>query len=244
MKSELNNLIELQKDDTRIRQLNKTIDTSEERRANLEEEFEKHVSFMRDIQKDRDEANAKRVELEVQIREAKTDMERANRNLKTARDQKQYEAAMRELASLNKQISKFETKVLENMEVSEKAENILEERADEVNDLESNWKKKIQDFDKELINSKAELKQLTNKREVILANISSGLVAIYDRLVKKSRNGMGVVKVKDNACSACFMYLRKQMVVDLKTTNKIVTCESCARILYVDDEDHAEKTAG
>lgn len=244
MKSELNSLIELQRDDTRIRQLKKTIDTSEERRANLEEEFEKHISFMCEIQKNRDEANAKRVELETQIKEAKTDMERANRNLKTARDQKQYEAAMRELASLNEQISKFETKVLENMEVSEKAANILKERADEVNDLESNWKKKLQDFDKQLINSKAELKQLTNKREVILANISSRLVAIYDRLVKRSRDGMGVVKVKDNACSACFMYLRKQMVVDLKTTNKIITCESCTRILYVDDEDRAETTAG
>lgn len=243
MKSELSNLIELQKTDTRIRQLRKTIETAGERRAILEEEFEKHASFIREIQNNRDKARAKRAELEVQIEEVKISLERANRNLTTAQDQKQYEAAMREIDTLNKQISKLETGVLENMETAEEAEKVLDERADEVKNLESDWEKTQKEFDDELTSNKKESEDLTKERETVFAKVTPKIASVYDRLVKRSRDGIGVAEVKDNACSACFMSLRKQMIVDLKITSEIITCESCTRILYINNEEQIEATA-
>ncbi len=243
MKSELGTLVELQKTDTRIRQLNENIETAEERRAKLEEEFEKHASSIREIQKQRDDAQAKKAELEAHIAEAKTGLKRADRNLRAARDQQMYEAAMRETDALNKQISQYETEILENMELSEEAEKVLEERADEVNNLESDWEGRQKEFDTELEENKKELANRTANRESVFSEVSPKLAAVYNRLVTRSRDGIAVAAVVDNACSACFMSLRKQMIVDLKTTNEIITCESCTRILYVADEEQVEATA-
>lgn len=243
MKSELSTLIELQKTDTRIRQLNENIETAKERRATLEEEFEQHAFSIREIQNNRDEARAKRAEIEAHIAEAKTSLERANRNLTTAQDQKQYEAAMREIDVINKQISKHETDILENMEVYEAAEKTLEERSEEVNNLEGNWKKTQAEFDKELKANKAELNKLTKEREKVFAEVSPTLASVYDRLVTRSRDGIAVAEVIDEACSACFMKLRKQILVDLKTTSEIFTCENCTKIMYVVNEDQSEAVA-
>lgn len=243
MKSELETLVELQKTDTRIRQLNENIETAEERRAKLEEEFEKHASSIREIQNNRDQAKTKRAELETHIAESKTSLERANRNLTTAQDQKQYEAAMREIDTLNKQVSKFETGVLENMEIIEEAEKVLSERAEEVANLESDWEKTQGEFEAELKNNKAELERLVKEREMVFADVSPELAAVYNRLVTRSRDGVAVAEVVEEACSACFMSLRKQLLVDLNTTSKILTCENCTRILYVSNEEQLEATA-
>ena len=243
MKSELGILVELQKTDTRIRELRENIETAEQRRADLEQEFEKHASSIRDIQTKRDEAKEAKASLEAKIAEVNTGLERANRNLKNAQDNQQYEAAMKEIDSLNKQNSAHETGILENMEIIEETESVLEERADEVNNLESDWEAKQKEFDSALASDRKEFEELTKEREKVFVQVSPQLASVYNRLVTRSRDGIAVAAIKDDSCSACNMSLRKQMIVELKTTDKIITCESCTRILYVVNEEETVEAA-
>lgn len=239
MKSELAKLVQLQKTDTRLRQLKNNIETAETRRAELQDEFEKHASSIREIQSRLEGAKETKSGLEKEIAEARVGLERAARNLKTAQDTKQYEAAMREIDSLNRQISNFETKILELMEVIDETSATLEERADEVANLESDWEKRQAEFEENLETDRAELEELSKARQDVFSGLPDRLAAIYDRLVSRSRDGIAVAEVIDGSCSACFMSLRKQVVVELKTTNEIITCESCTRILYVDEQKEA-----
>jgi predicted nucleic acid-binding Zn-ribbon protein len=233
VKSELEKLIELQKTDTNIRKLKKAIDTAEARRASIGQEFEQHASSIREIQQKRDTAQAKRAELEGQIAENKTYLERANRNLKTATDQKQYETAMRETDALQKQIVALETQVLELMTESEEVEKVLGERSEEINSLESNQKTALTGFDKEVTANKKEFEIETKKRHEVFITLPAQMASIYNRLAQRSRDGIAVAEVVNGSCSACFMKLRPQMQLELKTTDRIMTCENCTRILYI-----------
>ena len=233
MKSELEKLIELQKTDTNIRKLKKAIDTAEARRASIGQEFEQHASSIREIQQKRDTAQAKRAELEGQIAENKTYLERANRNLKTATDQKQYETAMRETDALQKQIAALETQVLEQMTESEEVEKVLAERSEEINNLESNQKTALTGFDKEVAANKKEFEIETKKRHEVFITLPAQMASIYNRLAQRSRDGIAVAEVVGGSCSACFMKLRPQMQLELKISDKIMTCENCTRILYI-----------
>jgi uncharacterized protein len=236
--------VELQKTDTRIRQLRENIETAEQRRAGLEQEFKQHASSIQEIQDRKTETQHKKNELEIRINETKTSLERANRNLTTAADTKQYEAAMREIDALNKQISGFETQILELLEEVDETDKILDERKEEIDSLQSNWDTTQKDFDKQLKSDKKEYAELTGARQTVFADVSPRLAAVYNRLITRSRDGIAVAEVKEGACSACFMNLRKQMLVQLKTTNEIFTCESCTRILYIDQsEEQSEATA-
>ena len=231
--SELEKLIELQKTDTNIRRLKKAIETAEQRRAGIEQEFERHASSIREIQAKRDAAQIKRADLEKQIAENKTYLERADRNLKGSQNQKEYETAMRETDALQKQISALETQVLEQMTEIEEVEKILAERSEEINSLESNRAAALKEFDKELGKSKKEFESEAARRHEIFITLPAQKAAIYNRLAQRSRDGIAVAEVIGGSCSACFMKLRPQMQVELKTSDRIMTCESCTRILYV-----------
>ncbi len=239
MKSELEKLIELQKTDTNIRNLKKAIESAEQRRASLEQEFEQHAFSIREIQSKRDTAQATRADLENKIADNKIFVERSNRNLKNAQNQREYETAMRETDSLQKQVSALETQVLEKMTEIEEVEKILTERADEINSLEANQKAALKDFDAELAKNKQEEKIESGKREKVFQTLPPQMASIYNRLAQRSRDGIAVAEVLGGSCSACFMSLRPQVQVELKTTDVIITCENCTRILYISPEPKA-----
>ena len=234
MKSELEKLVELQKTDTNIRKLKKAIDTADQRRAEIEQEFERHAFEIRTIQSRAEQARTERNNLEKQIAEAKASLERANRNLKNAQNQKQYEAAVREADTLQKQISTLETQVLEKMTTVEEVEGVLQARAEEIASIEINRQKTISDFDVEIENHRKEFEEESRKRQEVFVTLPPQLASVYNRMATRSRDGIAVAEVKNGACSACFMSLRPQMLVEIKTTDKIITCESCTRILYIE----------
>ena len=233
MKSELEKLVELQKTDTNIRKLKKAIETADERRAAIEQEFEQHASSIREIQTRSETAKAERDRLEAQIAENKNYLERADRNLKHAQNQKEYETAMRETDALQKQIAALEAQVLEKMTTVEEVEKVLAERSEEISSLESNRRSEMETFETELAANQAELDSELKKRHDVFITLPANLASVYNRMAQRSRDGIAVAEVKNGSCSACFMKLRPQMQVEIKKGDRIITCESCTRILYI-----------
>jgi predicted nucleic acid-binding Zn-ribbon protein len=243
VKAELEKLIDLQKTDTNIRRLKKLVETADTRRADIEQEFEKHASSIRDIQNRRDQFVSERAELEKQIAENKSYLERADRNLKHAQNQKEYETAMRETDALQKQIAAFETQTIEKMTGLEEVEKELADRAEEIASLDGKRAEAVSGFDAELAQSRSELEAEEQRRQEVFATLPAQLAAVYNRLAQRSRDGIAVAEVRNGSCSACFMSLRPQMQVEVKRGDQIITCESCSRILYI-PESKAAVTEG
>jgi predicted nucleic acid-binding Zn-ribbon protein len=232
VRAELDKLIELQKTDTNLRRLKRALETADERRAAIEQEFEQHAFSIREIQGRRDELHTTRADLERQIAENRTYLERAERNLKHSQNQKEYETAMREMDALQKQITAFETQIVESMEQGEGVEKELEDRAEEIATLDSKRDAALAEFDSQLKAEKAEFDTETAHRATAFATLPDRLAGVYNRLAQRSRDGIAVAEVVNGACSACHMSLRPQVMLEVKQGTDIITCESCARILY------------
>ncbi len=243
MRAELEKLIDLQKTDTNIRRLKQQIETAEQRRADIEQEFEQHAFSIREIQGKRDKLNAERADLEKQIAENKTYLERADRNLKHAQNQKEYETAMRETDALQKQIAAFETQIVEKMTTLEEVEKELEERADEINSIDAKRDAAMKEFEKKLNSGKKEFEADTKKREEVFVTLPAQLASVYNRMAQRSRDGIAVAAVINGSCSACFMSLRPQMQVEVRKGDQIITCESCTRILYTPTKEETNEAA-
>ena len=230
---DLDKLIELQQTDTNLRKLKKKLESAEARRAEIEQEFEQHAFSIREIQNRQDTLNTKRADLEKQIAENKTYLERADRNLKHAQNQKEYETAMRETDALQKQIQAFETQIVESMEESEGVDKELEERAEEISTLDATRKEALATFDKEIAADRKEFEALSKVRHAAFTTLPTRLASIYDRLAQRSRDGIAVAEVINGSCSACNISLRPQVQLNVKKGDEIITCENCTRILYV-----------
>ena len=245
MKVELEKLVDLQKTDTNIRRLKKSIETAEARRASIEQEFEQHAFSIREIQGRRDRLQTERADLEKQIAENKTYLERADRNLKHAQNQKEYETAMRETDAIQKQITAFETSVIEKMTGIEEVETELASRADEINSIDAKRDQALSEFDAEVATHRGELDEELKRRNEVFVTLPTQLASVYNRLAQRSRDGIAVAEVVNGSCSACFMSLRPQMQVEVKRGDQIITCESCTRILYIPSaESKAAVTEG
>jgi predicted nucleic acid-binding Zn-ribbon protein len=243
VKPELEKLVELQIADNKIRGLQTAINTIDERRGRLETDFEARAFEIRELEKSRDEARIERNKLEAHITESKTKLEAAERKLSAAQNQKEYEAAIREKGAFSKQIAELTTKFEEKNNTYNEAEAKLQERADEIATLESERAKAFADFEAENKDNLAQIETEKKRRQEIFAALPKNVAAIYDRLVKRIRDGVAVVEVKNGACTACSMNLRPQLFVDVKVGGKIIHCESCARILYYMPTDAEVATA-
>ncbi len=233
MKAELEKLVELQNTDTNIRRLKKAIKTIPERRAEVEEEYERHAFEIRELENVKTAAHAQHGELEKLIAEARTKLEKADRDLKASQNQKEYEASMRAADSLNKEIAELETKLEENVTAVGEADEALGARAEESATLESDRVAALKKFDDVVKGQYAELELETHKRAELFATLPKNYAGVYDRLSTRSRDGVAVAEVRNGSCSSCFMALRPQMMLDIKTKSNVINCESCGRILYI-----------
>lgn len=233
MKAELGKLIELQKSDLKIRELKETIETADKRRADIQQEFEKHASSIREIQSKEKDLKARRAELEKQVAESTAMLQRSERNLKVAQSQREYELAMREIDTLQKQIQTSEAGMVEVDEGLTATNKELEERAEEINSFEEKRAAALADFDATVEQARIELDAERKVRAEMFVQLPSQLAAVYDDLSRRSDDGEALADASDGSCGACFMALRPHLQMEVRRGVEIITCESCARILYL-----------
>ncbi len=240
MKAELEKLIALQNLDTTIRRLEKELEATPQRRAEIEKEFDQRAFEIRALESRRDEAKHTRARLENEVVEQRGRAERAERNLMSSKKQDEYTAAIREADAARKQISTLETQILEQMESLEKAEAALNERADEIATLNSDREARLKAFDEETQRQSQQLIAARVERDQVFANLPKPMSAMYSRISARIRDGVAVAEARNRSCSACFMALRPQVMAEIRRGEEIITCDNCGRILYYAPSDSVQ----
>ena len=232
MKAELSQLIALQNADTNIRTLQAEIESIPQRRAEIEKEFDQRAFEIRALEEKRDTAFHERARVEKEIFEQKQRADRADRNLMAAKKPDEYTAAIREADAARKQISAFETQVLEQMEVFDTVEKELAERAPEVEKLRGEMEASFKAFDEQAKVKQQELEAARAEHERLLRELPKTTSALYKRISARIRDGVALAEARNGACMACYMSLRPQIMADVRRGAEIITCDNCNRILY------------
>ena len=82
---------------------------------------------------------------------------------------------------------------------------------------------------------------MKNKSDLRL-KIPDNLLKSYDNLLK-NRSGKAVSYVETEFCGICNVKIRPQVLSELISTNDILICESCGRILFSKIDKKKEKEA-
>lgn len=237
MKAELQQLIALQNLDASIRRLQVQIEAKPLRRAEIEKEFDQRASEIKAVEAHRDDARHERVRLEKEVAEQRAKAERADRNLMSSKKPEEYTAAIREADAARKQMSAYETQILEQMEIAEQAEATLKERADEIASLNSDREARLSEFDAETETQTKELETERAERERVFADLPKTVSGLYNRISARIRDGVAMAEARNGACSACFMALRPQVLAQVRRADDVVTCDNCNRILFYVPKD-------
>ena len=234
MLPDIANAIRLQIIDDRAAVLTKEIAALPKHIAEIEKKLE--VSQKR-VDADRaalvaNQKERKGLEGDIQVQEQK--ISKLKNQMMEAKNNEQYNAFKHEIEFCQKEISRFEDRILETMGDSESLDkNVKAAEAAlsvEKKQVESE-KKQAQD---RTAADKAEIAELMRERATIAAAITPRVLSEYER-IRKGRAGVAIAEAIDGRCSKCHITLRPQFLQELKRGDAIMVCESCKRMLYVNN---------
>jgi predicted nucleic acid-binding Zn-ribbon protein len=243
MLPDLKLVIRLQEIDNRLAELAREISALPKHIAEIEKRL---VSHERKLEADRsalvaNQKERKKCEGDIQLQEQK--ISKLKDQMLQVKTNEQYRAFQTEIEFCQKEIRKFEDRILELMGESEPldknvkaAETALKAEKAEVE------AEKQQARERTAVDQKASA-ELGQERAAIVADVTPPVYLRYER-ARKARRGIAVSEVVDGRCSACNMALRLQFFQDLRRSGEVMSCESCQRILYYNPPVSVEDLTG
>ena len=235
MNPQLQSLIELQKMDNEIAEL-------ERGEAAIPQQIESGKAGIKEKQGQLKEAEdtlaelqKKRKDLEMDVAAENDHIAKTKTKLSAVKTNKEYSAILVEVDAVKEKILVFEDQELELMELLEKKER-------ELSSLKADCKKEEENFNSYKLKKETEAEHTEKELEVIrprrsqLTNVLEVKLLEHYTKVFKARSGLAVVAIHENICQGCHQQILPQQVIDVKVGETIHHCEQCSRILYWEEK--------
>jgi predicted nucleic acid-binding Zn-ribbon protein len=223
--------IRLQELDNRVHDLTREISALPKHIAEIEKKLESH---QRKLEADRaalsaNQKDRKNMETEIQLQEQKISKLRGQ--MLEAKTNEQYRAFQNEIEFCEKEIRGAEDRILQLMGESEPLDKNVKAAEVALKEEKTQVEAEKQQARARTAENQQGLDQLNQERKQIVPRMSANVYRKYEN-IRRMRRGIAVAEAIDGRCSACHMAMRLQYYQDLKHGDQVLSCESCARILY------------
>jgi predicted nucleic acid-binding Zn-ribbon protein len=228
---ELKTVIELQEVDRHVADLDAQIGTLPAEVAALETQLRDFLQTL-DERKQRLAKNQKeRRELEGEIKEIQARISKHRDQLYEVKTNEQYRAMLHEIEGEEGNIRKIEDKILEKMMEADDLESHIREAESRLADEKARVAGETARLRALRQEDMDEREKLLARRKEMATSLSDDLLQVYER-VRHGRGGVAVAVVREGFCTECHVALRPQLYNEVRSNESLLTCESCARILY------------
>jgi uncharacterized protein len=231
MLPDIENLLRLQEADKEIRRLQEEIAELPKRVAGIEQKLAGTKTQLEKTQAAVKADEAARKKHDATITDLRGKISKYRDQSLDVKTNEQYKALLHEIQFAEKEIAATEDKILELMVNADS-------RAAEVKAAQAELKAETAEIEKEKeqarLRTAEDEKLLTEwrgKRDQLRSGIDEDLLRQYER-VSKFR-GTGIAEVRGHKCMGCQVMLRPQTYNDIRSGEKIVYCDSCQRVLYL-----------
>jgi hypothetical protein len=223
-------LLKLQGIDSQLDEIKKIKGDLPEEVSDLEDEI---VGYQTRIQKFDDEIKALNEEIDGK-KQRKKDADKLiikyNEQQKNVRNNREYEAILKEVESEELEIQLADKKIREaNEKIIKKNEEISETKAT-LDDRKKDLANKQKELDNLMQESQGDEDKLKKDREKQSKHIEERLLRSYNKIRSNAINGLAVVEVIRDACGGCFAIVPPQRQAEIREKKKIIVCEHCGRV--------------
>lgn len=195
--------------------------------------FEKEKSQLTQLESQLKEIQLRQKQREGELAEKEVLIRKYDSQLSLLKTNKEYATMQHEISALKADNSIIEDKILNIFEEIEKVQRQVREERERlaVIEKENQGKKKaLEDQEQKL---KTNLAELSTKRAEAVKQVLPKTRELYEKIIQRKK-GLALVQVEGDACGACRIEIRPQLLNDIKLKEVIVLCEHCSRILYHD----------
>lgn len=235
IKEQIRILVRLQDIDSRIYDFLKEKERLPQEAVNLEKIFEDKKSTLNKLVEKEKALALKRKEKELDLAAKEESIKKFNIQLSALKTNKEYQTMLGQITSLKTDNSVFEDDILKIMDEQDGLkEELAKEKTHLIDEEKKFWEEKKR-IDEKLKQIEYSINDLTSKRNQIIPSLDKRIFSTYERILK-GLHGLALVKVKDYSCQGCFLSVTPQLVNEIKMQDRIITCQSCARILYIEED--------
>ena len=235
LKAQLASLIKLQEIDSEIYKLRYEKSLKPAETKALEESFESKKAHMAELEKNSLDLQKQKKDKELELATKEESAVKLQGQLYSLKTNKEYQTMLQQIQDSKADASVIEDKILQLMEESDKIKALVEEEKVKIKEEEKVFlseKSKIEEKVKEI---DGRLSQLDAQRKQSV-DIDPKILSQYERILA-SRDGLAIVTVNGNSCGGCNMFVPPQVINLIKMYERIITCETCNRMLYINEVD-------
>jgi len=182
--------------------------------------------------------SGKIAELEKQKRSKELEVETAEDRLKNfqgklgeIKTNKEYQAALKEMADTKKLNKAMEDQILEIMTQVESLKAEQKSAEENFSGASANFEKRKSEIDSEAGRIRGMLDEVEAEKLAVSAKIDPALMAQYQRVRRGRPEAMS--EVSGGTCQGCRMRVPPQLYIEIQKMKTVHACPSCQRILYL-----------
>ncbi|MBK8550525.1 MAG: hypothetical protein IPL53_05460 [Ignavibacteria bacterium] len=150
------------------------------------------------------------------------------------RSNKEYDEIVKTIEGMFEEVKKSEVRLKEIDDIQTSLVAETESMENKLNELSSELSENqalLDELDEQYKTDESGLKE---KRNILLDKIDAASRTLYER-INKSHKGEATAIVRKGNCSGCYNSIPPQRVIEIKSAERIFTCQSCGRILIAEE---------
>ncbi|MEA3486274.1 MAG: C4-type zinc ribbon domain-containing protein [Thermodesulfobacteriota bacterium] len=236
MKEQILFLVELQNIDLEIAKfMLRKVDLPKEI-TRLDEKLEAAEGELEESGQRLDKLKADHKAKETALKNGVENSKKAKSRLLAVKTNKEYEATLKEIDTINEKSSGIEDEIIHILEELDKVNEDLKVKESETASHRSRCENGKRKLEKELDSIGSVLDDVLKKRDKIRSGIKAKFLKKFD-IIKDRKNGRAVVPARKEVCYGCHMNIPPQMYNELQKNERLMTCPHCERIIYWEGRD-------
>jgi predicted nucleic acid-binding Zn-ribbon protein len=156
---------------------------------------------------------------------------KSEEKLLSVKTNKEYQAALKEIAIAKESNSEKEEGILGILEEIDIQKRGLKEKEEELKAVLKEFEKEKSELAEKLKGFEKQLSEKIKSKEILFSKIDTELFKKYES-IKNYRQGIAVVQAKDGFCQGCNLGIPPQLYNEVQKGTDLVFCQNCSRILY------------
>lgn len=177
----------------------------------------------------------KQKEKEMELAGREAGVKKLQGQLFQVKTNKEYSAMKQEIDQSKADVSVFEEEILAILDEVERAKRAVSAQQAEAAKHQHALQETEAEVGRALAQIEGRVRELEQQRQTLVPAVAREALAVYERVLA-SREGLALVPLVNESCGGCHMIQPPQVVSEAYLRTRLVTCDSCNRILYADED--------
>ncbi len=242
MERVLDTIVDLQQASTELAHSRALLEGVPESMQELHDQYEHQRSEIERLEQEWQQAELERRAAEAEAATGKESIERYQEQIARVTTQREYGALLSEIDTVRARMREADDEALQAIERQDEASTQLDEIRGAFETLNEQYQEQLAVWEEQKPEMRKRVEALEGQIEVFRERLPPAALLQYERLFDRHGGAplaaIGVVESTGapiRHCSFCNYRIRPQVVVQIQTQGALVPCDSCQRILYLDD---------